>query len=311
MSPEAYSDAPRSRSPTILIIDDTPINIQVLNECLRGSYHILFSTDGREGIRIAAEQSPDLILLDIMMPDMDGYEVLKALKREPELARIPVIFVSAMGEDEHEELGLDLGAVDYIVKPFNPAIVRLRVRNQLELKRQRDILDRLSYLDGLTGVPNRRAFDEALEREWKRAVRSGKPLSLAMCDIDFFKNYNDACGHIAGDGCLRAVARALALSVERSTDFVGRYGGEEFAILLPETEAEGAAAIAREARLAVETLGLTHPSSAASPVITVSLGAATIVPDLGGLPRRLIELADAALYEAKAGGRNRVVAGRT
>ncbi|ACD96662.1 diguanylate cyclase domain-containing protein [Trichlorobacter lovleyi] len=292
----------------ILLVDDAPTNIQMLNETLKDGYHLFFATNGRDALRIASESLPDLILLDVIMPEMDGYEVCRNLKADPILRDVPIIFITAMSQQEDEAIGLELGAVDYIAKPFNPTIVRLRIRNQIELKRQRDLLARLSHLDGLTGIPNRRALDEALEREWRRGSRSLKPLSLLMIDIDHFKAYNDSCGHLAGDDCLRTVAQTLKQSLGRAADFVGRYGGEEFLAVLPETDADGAQVVAREVIEEMAKLAIPHPASPQGEKVTISIGIATAVAKREHLPVFLLQEADSALYRAKQEGRNRIVA---
>ncbi len=290
----------------VLLVDDSPTNIQVLNDALKDDYSVFFSTSGKDALKIASESMPDLILLDVIMPDIDGYEVCRTIKADPILKNIPIIFITAMNQQEDEAIGLELGAVDYICKPFNPGIVRLRVRNQIELKRQRDILAHLSHLDGLTGIPNRRALDEALEREWRRGIRSGKPLSLVMVDIDHFKAYNDDNGHIAGDDCLRHVSKALYASTERAGDMVARYGGEEFIAVLPDTDEAGARLVACRMQSAIAELALPHKTSPVEPNITISIGMATVVPTREKTVNWLVETTDKALYMAKEGGRNRL-----
>lgn len=296
----------QDRKLMILLVDDLPSNIQMLNETLKDGYHLFFATTGKDALRIASEAPPDLILLDIVMPDMDGYEVCKALKSDPLLRDIPVIFITAVCMEADEEIALELGAVDYITKPFNPSIVRLRVRNHIELKRQRDVLSRLSSLDGLTGVPNRRSLDAVMEREWRRGTRSSRPISMVMIDIDFFKPYNDTCGHLAGDDCLKAVAKALQGSLGRAGDLLGRYGGEEFLAVLPDTDREGALAVAQSIHESIAALDIDHPSS---PIkrITVSLGVATACARKDQDYSVLLHTADQALYQAKQEGRNRTV----
>jgi diguanylate cyclase (GGDEF)-like protein len=292
----------------ILLVDDVPTNIQMLNETLKDGYHLFFATNGRDALRIASESLPDLILLDVIMPEMDGYEVCRTLKSDPLMRDIPIIFITAMNQQEDEAIGLELGAVDYITKPFNSTIVKLRIRNQIELKRQRDLLARLSHLDGLTGIPNRRALDEALAREWRRGSRSLRPLSLLMIDIDYFKAYNDSCGHLAGDDCLRAVAQALKIPLGRAADFVGRFGGEEFLAILPETDEVGALIVANEILAAVASLCIPHPASPLEPTVTLSIGIATALAQREDQPDCLLNAADKALYQAKQEGRNRIVA---
>lgn len=292
----------------ILIVDDSPLNIQVLNEVLRVEYRTFFATSGRDALRVAVTVVPDLILLDIAMPEMDGYEVCRLLKNDPCLKDVPVIFVSSMTSDDDESVGLELGAVDYVAKPFNPAIVRLRVRNHLELKRQRDLLGRLSLMDGLTGIANRRALDDYFGREWRRALRGEAELAVVMLDIDHFKRYNDCYGHIAGDDCLKRVAAILDATLVRPGDFVARYGGEEFVCILPDTGEEGAMVAAERLREAVASLRIPHEASPVAPVVTISLGVATALPGKGMAPETLLKEADDLLYCAKNEGRNRVAA---
>ncbi|MGF7185863.1 diguanylate cyclase (GGDEF)-like protein [Desulfitispora alkaliphila] len=292
---------------TILIVDDSRTNIMTLAELLKDDWNIKVATSGKAALRIAeAKKQPDIILLDVMMPEMDGYEVCKRLKEAPETKDIPIIFVTAMDRVEDEEYGLSLGAIDYITKPYSPPLVKARVKNHLELKQYRDMLKETSMIDGLTGIPNRRRFDEALSMEWSRAARYGNSLSLVMIDIDHFKNYNDTYGHLEGDECLRKVAAAMQSIPKRNTDIVARWGGEEFACLLPDADEASANEIAEELRKKVMALQIPHESSQVSDVVTVSLGVATMVPQKGQQPDVLVKKADQALYNAKKSGRNRV-----
>ena len=292
----------------VLIIDDLPTNIQVLSEILENEYEIFFATSGKEGLEIAQAEHPDLVLLDIMMPEMDGFEVCRRLKEDPATQSIPVIFVTAMRSAEDEAKGLELGAIDYITKPVTPIIVKMRVRNHMELKRHRDILADLSLMDGLTGISNRRRFDEALAKEWRRVARSRSPLSIIMIDIDFFKNFNDHYGHGAGDDCLKKVARALTGAPKRPGDLVARYGGEEFVALLPETSLSAATAIAERMRQAILDLNISHAYSDAGDRVSISLGVASSTPGPDDEAERLVQAADKHLYLAKQTGRNRVMA---
>ncbi len=297
----------KSKKSRILIVDDAPENIRILGDALKGDHRISFAVNGREALGIArSDNVPDLILLDIVMPEMDGYEVCRQLKAGKKTRNIPVIFITAKSDEEDETKGLGLGAVDYITKPFSKAIVKARVRTHLELKRHRDILENLSSMDGLTGIPNRRRFDESLSTEWKAALREGEPLSIIMIDIDFFGAYNNTYGHLAGDDCLKKVAGTLADSVNRPMDFLGRYGGEEFSAILPKTDMEGAVYVAEEMRKNVEGLRIRHENSLVSDWVTVSLGAAVMTPAAEFTPAALIEGGDEALYQAKKEGRNRV-----
>lgn len=292
----------------ILIVDDTPTNIQVLAVALRADYRVKVATSGKAALAIANHPNsrPDLILLDVMMPEMDGYEVCRRLKQEPATKSIPVIFVTAKSDVTDEEHGLRLGAMDYIVKPFHLAIVRARVQNHINLKIKSDMLESLALVDGLTGIPNRRRFDEALEHEWRRAQRNGTPLSLIMADIDHFKAYNDNYGHGAGDQCLKAAAKALANALERPSDILARYGGEEFAAVLPDTNANGAHLLAERLRANVAALTLPHGFSSVEDHVTISVGYASLEPIPDQSPLELLQLADKRLYQAKEEGRNRV-----
>ncbi len=293
--------------PKIVVIDDMPVNIRILHAVLARDFDVRCATSGQEGLELTARELPDLVVLDVMMPGMDGYEVCRRLKADTVTAQIPVIFITALDEAEEEARGLELGAVDYLTKPITPAIVLARVKTHVELKRLRDRLELMSTTDGLTGVSNRRGFDAGLGREWQRALRAKTPLSLIMADIDFFKSFNDHYGHLAGDSCLRKVAGAMAGAVQRPADLVARYGGEEFAALLPDTDAVGARALAEEMRRRVTALGIGHAASAAAGHITISLGVATLVPESRDDPNYLILQADEALYQAKEQGRDRAV----
>ena len=291
----------------VLIVDDERFNINVLVELLRPDYVTMVAKNGKQALKLArSDTPPDLILLDIMMPGMDGYEVCRRLRQEPLTENIPIIFVTALDEVESEEKGLELGAVDYIVKPISPLLVKLRVKNHIRLKQQNDLLRNLATLDGLTGIPNRRRFDQYLEQEWQRSMRSGTFLSMVMMDIDFFKRYNDHYGHGAGDGCLRRVARALSGAVLRAVDLVARYGGEEFVCLLPDIDAGAAVVIGEKLRKAVADLGIPHEYSQAAAYVTISLGVATMIPRREETSLALLEQADQNLYRAKEQGRNRL-----
>lgn len=290
----------------ILIVDDVPSNIRILVEELRSEYEIVVATSGKLALQRAVTNTPDLILLDIMMPEMDGYEVCARLKEDRKLSGIPIIFVTAKDEEEDETKGLHIGAVDYITKPFSLPIVKARVKTHLELKQHRDFLENLSSLDGLTGIFNRRRFDETLQKEWERAARESAELGLIMMDLDCFKAYNDNYGHLLGDGCLRLVAKALKASLRRPADMVARYGGEEFAAILPRTDAAGAENVAERMRANIESLQIEHRYSTVKPVITASLGIAVMTPAPLSESRILINASDKALYEAKNSGKNQV-----
>jgi len=247
--------SPTIRS-TILVVDDNLLNIEVIYEMLTPTYEVLFATSGLEALELTVATHPDLILLDVMMPGLNGYEVCRHLKMDVVTQHIPIIFITAAGQTDSEEKGLKLGAIDYITKPFSPAVVKARIANHLELKRYRDLLADLAWVDGLTGVRNRRQFDDFIERELRTAFRADRPLSLIMLDIDYFKHYNDHYGHLMGDDCLKKVAQTLESSLCRSADMIFRYGGEEFACLLPETNAAGAMAVAHRMLDVIQTLNI-------------------------------------------------------
>ncbi|QIK38454.1 diguanylate cyclase [Caldichromatium japonicum] len=294
---------------TVLIVDDQPANIHALASLLKKDYRILTAIHAEKAWEIVRRSTvPDLILLDILMPGMDGYELCRRLKNHEATKTIPIIFVTALGEERDEAYGLDLGAVDYITKPFSPAIVRARVRNHISLKLKTDMLEQVALQDGLTQIPNRRCFDQRLRKEWARLTRNGQPLALLMIDIDHFKAYNDHYGHGAGDECLQRVAHAIHQVPKRPIDLVARYGGEEFAALLPETDEEGASHLAGQMLSAVQALGIRHAYSEVAPQVTISIGLAvhsTAYPK--GSAEELKNAADQSLYQAKARGRNRLV----
>ncbi len=289
----------------ILVVDDAMENIQILHQALQDEHDVLFALNGAKAMHIAQNQLPDLILLDAVMPDMDGYAVCRALRESPATRDIPIIFVTALKTPEDETRALEAGAADFITKPVNAAVVRARVRTQLTVKRQSDALRELTLTDGLTGVSNRRAFDEALDSEWRRCGRAQVPMALILADIDHFKNFNDAYGHQAGDACLQQVAAAMRRAAARPQDVVARYGGEEFAILLPHEDGRGGESVARKILDEIALLGIAHARSSVSPWVTLSMGLASVTPSEQQDSAQLVKRADALLYEAKNQGRNR------
>ncbi len=291
---------------TVLIVDDEKHNRLLLTELFAGQYRVIQAKNGAQAIELAQQHQPDLILLDVLMPDMDGMAVVRTLKREDRTRQIPVVFITALDSAADEELGLELGAVDYITKPFHPSIVRVRVRNHLQIVHQRRLLEQLAALDGLTGIPNRRRFDQALEQEWRRCQRAGQPLSLIVADVDWFKPYNDALGHAAGDRVLQEVAAVLRQGARRPGDLAARYGGEEFVLLLPGTDVPQAQELAEQLRGRVQQLALAHPASPVAPCVTLSLGGASTLAQTSEVDGGFFARADAALYQAKKAGRNRV-----
>lgn len=289
--------------PKILLVDDNQLNIKVLYELFRQDHDVFIALNGEQALQRCSELLPDVVLLDIVMPRLDGFEVCRQLKADPALQHIPVIFVSSYFDEAEEARGFALGAVDFIHKPVNPVITRARVRTQLQLKQQTDLLKAISQIDGLTGVANRRRFDLQLELDWRRCQRSNEPLSLLLLDIDYFKQYNDELGHVAGDECLRQVARCLQQCLGRPYDLLARYGGEEFVTLLPNTAAAGASFLAGQMLQQIRNQAVYHPRSQTG-YVTVSIGIATLVPTEAMAVLTLVQLADEQLYRAKQQGRD-------
>lgn len=321
----------------ILIVDDSLDSRLLIRRILESEGHrdFLMAPTALEALRQlglegAAPSAPvDLIIMDLHLPGMDGIEACRRITADERIRDLPVIVITASTEDGHLSSAFAAGAVDYLAKPVNPVELAARVRSILRLKREMDQrkdrerqlldvtrrledanreLERLSSLDGLTGLTNRRRLDEVLEREWKRASREKSVLSAVMVDIDSFKAYNDRYGHPAGDECLRRVAATLREALRRPSDIVARYGGEEFAAVLPGTDEHGALLVAESMRRGVEALGLDHASSTVSSRLTISLGVASVVPDPKVPAATLFARADEALYRSKREGRNRVSA---
>jgi diguanylate cyclase (GGDEF)-like protein len=297
---------PNGAKHKLLLVDDQPINIQVLHQIFAADFQVFMATSGAQALALCKSNPPDLVLLDIVMPGMNGFEVCTALKADEATRNIPVIFVTAHTDAEQETRGLEVGAVDFISKPVNPAVVRARVKTHLTLKLQTDVMRKLVFLDGLTGVYNRRYFDQQLTTEMARSVRSGSALSVIMLDVDFFKRYNDAYGHQAGDDCLRKIAFTLKEALRRPADVVARYGGEEFGCILPETGFDDAMAIANELERNVRAKAIPHNNSDAAKVVTISLGVAGRAAQGPSDLSALVALADAQLYKAKHAGRGQV-----
>ncbi len=269
------------------------------------------------------EHKPDLILLDVVMPDMDGYEVARRIRSGEKTGEwTPIVFLTVLVGDDDLARGIAAGGDDYLLKPVSEVVLGAKLRamqriidmraSLITLTHRLDAanreLRRLSAQDSLTGISNRRHFDQTLTQEWRRALRARRPLALILFDIDYFKQYNDVYGHQAGDECLRTVAGNLAQHARRPGDWVARFGGEEFAVVLSETDAQGAVHLAEQMRAAIEALAIPHAGSAVGRAVTISAGVASMVPEsASGDRRELVQWADAALYEAKRQGRNRVV----
>jgi len=293
----------------ILLVDDLDINLQILNLMLHHDYEIFMATSGEQAISMCGELSPDLILLDVVMPGMNGHEVCRYLKSHPITANIPIIFVTTQSNSDDESAGFEAGAVDFISKPINEKVVRARVRTHLKLKVQNEYLEAMAMIDGLTLIANRRSFDEKLDVEWRQCRRSQAPLSVVLIDIDYFKLFNDCYGHQAGDRCLQTVAMSIKSCLKRPHDLVARYGGEEFVCILPECDLIGATRIAETMCQAILELAIPHSMSRTAPFVTISAGVASNMPDENAASSELITEADKRMYKAKMQGRNRVCCG--
>lgn len=308
----------------ILLVDDDPGAIQLMGRILADVGDLRFATNGEDALRLAQDSPPDLILLDAEMKGMSGYRVLDALKSRPEMAGVPVIFVTSHSEPGFEVSALEAGAADFIAKPIRAPLVLARVATQLRLKHLTDQLRFAAATDGLTGVANRRRFDETLEHEWQRARRGGDPMSLLLIDVDHFKLYNDRYGHPKGDSALQLVAKVLTGAARRTGDLVARCGGEEFALLLPQTKRLGAEHVALRVLSDVAAMNIVHSASVTARHLTVSVGIGCYdeqsscwvtnlaevryIGDDHRLPctaSDLVVSADSALYAAKRAGRAR------
>jgi diguanylate cyclase (GGDEF)-like protein len=293
----------------ILIVDGDEVTVALLSELLAKDYAIAVAKTGAGALKQAEERKPDLVLLDVLLPDTNGFDLLLNLKAMEETRDAPVIFITGLSNAEDEEKGLMLGAVDYIVKPFNNAIVRARVGTHLKIVKQLRTIERLGLLDALTDIPNRRSFDGRMREEWRRTWRRQAPLSLLMLDVDKFKNYNDTYGHPQGDLLLQFVGKTLKACIHRPTDMAARIGGEEFAVILADTDRSGALVVAERIRAAVAAgrvpyAGVNGVASDTS--VTVSIGVNSLVPGPELLIAEFIQGADKNLYIAKESGRNRV-----
>ena len=316
----------------ILIVDDRQDNLLVLESLLEDmNCNIIKATSGNEALSLMFDYEFALVLLDVQMPEMDGFETAEFMKMNSKTRYLPIIFVTAISKEQKCIFkGYEVGAVDYLFKPIEPVILQSKVKVFLELYNQKRLveeqtkllelkvkelselqeanfkLESLSTLDGLTSISNRRSFDNYIDMSLKSCARSNKPISLIMADIDFFKGYNDNYGHLKGDECLIKVAKTIASSTKRPLDFVARYGGEEFAVILPETDIEAAIEIAEIIRANIEALKITHENSAVASYVTLSLGIESILPETTYSINEFIDNADKALYNSKLNGRNQV-----
>ncbi|MCT7486015.1 diguanylate cyclase [Aliarcobacter cryaerophilus] len=293
------------KKPTILVVDDMTTTLLLIHDLLKDTYEVKIAKSGTKALEILESPNDiDLILLDIEMPDINGYDVCKRIKNNETIKNIPIIFITGRTSQEDEEYGLNLGAIDYITKPFNKAIVKLRIKNYLDLKIKNDMLEKLSMYDGLTNIRNRRFFDETFEKTFNEIKRDKKSLAVLMIDIDFFKPYNDNYGHGQGDETLRKVAKALEKTIKRASDFVARYGGEEFVILLKDINKDGVEAVANNLLNAVRELKITHEFSKIENYVTISIGASFYNSNSDITKLELLLKADETLYNVKNSGRN-------
>lgn len=306
----------------ILIVDDSMDNLRMIAHTLQPCYQVQIATDGTTALELLAqEERPDLVLLDILMPGMDGFETCRRIRANADTSALPVIFLTAHDDNDKIVEGFDCGGNDYVIKPFVPVVLLARIKLQLDLlsanRRQKKLYENLKHAneelrilsntDGLLKIANRRYFDMTFNKEWRRGIRSCQPLSLLIIDVDYFKRYNDIYGHLAGDDCLKNVAQTISRSIYRSADLVARYGGEEVAVILPNTPLDGAMNVAEAIRESLQDEHIAHKGSEISQFLTVSIGVACLVPDRNSAAAELIAAADNALYRAKGEGRNRVV----
>ena len=300
----------------LLVDDDLVVRARVSESLAQDGFEVILAKDGEDGMLAYQEHRPDLILVDAVMPILDGFEFCEQLKNLGDRLT-PILMITSLDDNESVDRAFASGATDYITKPINLSILRQRVRNLIrqshliknqlnELQQANQNLQLLANLDSLTKLSNRRGFDDYMQREWERMKRIKAPLSLIMCDVDFFKNYNDRYLHPNGDKCLIEVAMSMRNTVRRSGDLVARYGGEEFAIVLPNTHALGAVSVAENVRSAIKNLQITHEASAVCSYVTVSVGVSTIIPTHENDFQALIHAADRALYQSKFQGRDRV-----
>ena len=301
----------------ILIVDDSILNEEMLRVMLTADmtvsdgagqdhYILDFAKTGTQALEMIAENRPDLILLDIVMPGMSGFDVLARLQESESTKSIPVIFITGLNDESNEERGLICGAVDYITRPFHKAVVLARIRTHKRIVEQMRLIEIYSLIDPLTNISNRRSFDFQIKEIWGRAARKKESVSVLMLDVDNFKNYNDTYGHQQGDAALKVIANTITTALKRSSDMAFRWGGEEFAAVLVDTTLDGAVIVAERIRESVEGAAIPDIGGGAPHNITVSVGVASQNPGNDNNYPELIRLADLALYNAKNSGRNRV-----
>jgi len=294
-----------SKKNSLLIVDDCEQQLEILNEILGSDYIIHTAKNGVEAIDKAKKYIPDLILLDIIMPEMNGYQTFLEIRKHEQIKNTPVIFVTGLDDDDNEIKGLGLNAIDYISKPYNSEILKLRVHNNIQRINQLRHSEDASFTDMLTNLSNRRGFDIKIGQEWKRAIREQKPISILLMDLDNFKSVNDTYGHQQGDIVLKKISEILTKGLKRGGDFVARWGGEEFVVILSNTPLEEAAQVAEKIRSNVENAKIPYNENQFVK-ITISIGINSQIPERGTNLDDFIKLADIALYTAKRNGKNRL-----
>lgn len=308
------NSSPPEEPSLVLIVDDEPfIRTQLRLSLQCEGYRTAEAKDGREALTVFKEQHPDIVLLDAIMPGMDGFDCCTQLQSLDSSKYTPILMITGLEDEESVDRAFQVGAIDYVTKPIHWPVLRQRVKRliqqsqlQQQLEAANQELQRLVTIDDLTQVANRRRLEEYCAQEWQRMAREQLPLSLILCDVDFFKSYNDTYGHQAGDRCLQEIAKAIKNTVKRPADLVARYGGEEFAVILPQTDAEGALILAQTICAAVSKLAIPHKKSQVSTDVTISAGVATEIPQPNSDFQTIIAAADRALYQAKRQGRDRV-----
>lgn len=296
-----------SGRPILLLVDNDPLKLQLLHQIFEDDHEVFCAISSAEALALCQTLQPDLILMDAQLTEMDGFEVCRRLKADAVTRDIPVIFVTANNDPFEEEQGLAAGAVDFISRSTSRNVMRARVKTHLSLKHHVDLLRSLNLIDDLTGIANRRHFDQALDNEWRRCVRGSRPVAVILIEIDFFKQFNDHYGQQAAEACLRQVAHCLKAGLTRSHDLTARYDGEKFVCLLPETPLEGALIKAEALRQAILNLAIpSQPSELAGKVVSISLGVAVMIPLNGIEERMLVEAAERALSDAKRIGYNQI-----
>jgi len=286
---------------TVLAVSNNYTGLDILNSILSPYYTIKMTSSTNDALITLSSSSINLVILDCAMQNNEGYGFLTEIKSREDTMRLPVILIGDSDKSEFEELAFAFGAVDYISKPFRASIVKVRVNNQRLIVKQIRAIEELGLIDHLTGIPNRRGFDNRIHLEWLRAIRDKTCLCLAIADIDYFKAYNDEYGHAQGDVLLRTLAQKITSMLKRPADFVARWGGEEFVVMLPNTTSKGANAHLEEIRKSIQQMVVPNLPSA-----TISIGVASIVPSINSSVNEIFNMADKALYQAKNTGRNKV-----